>query len=251
MITIKSEREIALLKEAGHIVALCLEAMKEHVKPGVTTEELDKICEKIILDNGGVPACKGYEGYPCTICASVNEVVVHGIPSKKQKLREGDIVTVDLVAGYKGYHGDSAYTFKVGKVSPKVEKLLEVTHDALYVGLSKVKEGAHLGDVSAAIGDYINQFGYGIIDTYTGHGIGREMHEDTAIMNFGTPGTGPILKEGMVLAIEPMVSMGKKDIRIMKDGWTAVMKDGSPAAHFEHTIVVRKEGYEILTYNTL
>ncbi len=247
MISVKSEREIALLKQAGHIVALCLEALKEHVKPGVTTYELDQICEKIILENGGVPSCKGYEGYPCTICASVNEVVVHGIPSKKQKLKEGDIVTVDLVAGFKGYHGDSAYTYKVGKVSPDKEKLLEVTEKALYEGLSKVREGVHLGDVSAAIGAYINQYGYGIIDQYTGHGIGREMHEDPVIFNFGTPGTGPVLKEGMVLAIEPMVSLGTKDVRILKDGWTAAMKDGKPSAHFEHTVVVRKDGYEILT----
>ena len=247
MISVKSEREIALLKQAGHIVALCLEALKEHVKPGVTTYELDQICEKIILENGGVPSCKGYEGYPCTICASVNEVVVHGIPSKKQKLKEGDIVTVDLVAGFKGYHGDSAYTYKVGKVSPDKEKLLEVTEKALYEGLSKVREGAHLGDVSAAIGAYINQYGYGIIDQYTGHGIGREMHEDPVIFNFGTPGTGPVLKEGMVLAIEPMVSLGTKDVRILKDGWTAAMKDCKPSAHFEHTVVVRKDGYEILT----
>lgn len=247
MISVKSEREIALLKQAGHIVALCLEALKEHVKPGVTTYELDQICEKIILENGGVPSCKGYEGYPCTICASVNEVVVHGIPSKKQKLKEGDIVTVDLVAGFKGYHGDSAYTYKVGKVSPDKEKLLEVTEKALYEGLSKVREGAHLGDISAAIGAYINQYGYGIIDQYTGHGIGREMHEDPVIFNFGTPGTGPVLKEGMVLAIEPMVSLGTKDVRILKDGWTAAMKDGKPSAHFEHTVVVRKDGYEILT----
>lgn len=247
MISVKSEREIALLKQAGHIVALCLEALKEHVKPGVTTYELDQICEKIILENGGVPSCKGYEGYPCTICASVNEVVVHGIPSKKQRLKEGDIVSVDLVAGFKGYHGDSAYTYKVGKVSPDKEKLLEVTEKALYEGLSKVREGAHLGDVSAAIGAYINQYGYGIIDQYTGHGIGREMHEDPVIFNFGTPGTGPVLKEGMVLAIEPMVSLGTKDVRILKDGWTAAMKDGKPSAHFEHTVVVRKDGYEILT----
>ena len=247
MISVKSEREIALLKQAGHIVALCLEALKEHVKPGVTTYELDQICEKIILENGGVPSCKGYEGYPCTICASVNEVVVHGIPSKKQKLKEGDIVTVDLVAGFKGYHGDSAYTYKVGKVSPDKEKLLEVTEKALYEGLSKVREGVHLGDVSAAIGAYINQYGYGIIDQYTGHGIGREMHEDPVIFNFGTPGTGPVLKEGMVLAIEPMVSLGTKNVRILKDGWTAAMKDGKPSAHFEHTVVVRKDGYEILT----
>lgn len=247
MIRIKSEREIALLKEAGHIVALCLEAMKEHVKPGVTTAMLDQICEDIILKNGGIPSCKGYEGYPCTICASVNEVVVHGIPSKKQRLKEGDIVSIDLVASYKGYHGDSAYTYMVGNVSEEKKQLLKVTEEALYVGLSKVKAGVHLGDVSNAIGTYINQYGYGIIDKYTGHGIGREMHEDPVIYNFGEAGTGPILEEGMVLAIEPMVSLGTKDIKILSDGWTAKMKDGKSSAHFEHTIVVRKDGYEILT----
>lgn len=247
MISVKSEREISLIREAGRIVALCLDTLKEHVKPGVTTAELDAICEKIILENGGVPACKGYQGYPCTVCSSVNEVIVHGIPSKKQRLKEGDIVTIDLVAGYKGYHGDSAYTYKVGSVSKEVEQLLAVTEASLYEGLSKVREGAHLGDVSAAIGAYINHYGYGIIDQYTGHGIGREMHEDPVIFNFGEPGTGPILKEGMVLAIEPMVSLGTKTVRILKDGWTAAMKDGKPSAHFEHTVVVRKDGYEILT----
>ena len=247
MINIKSNREIQLLKEAGRVVALCLETLKQHIKPGVSTMELNDICEKIILENDCIPSCKGYEGFPCTICSSVNEVVVHGIPSKKHILKNGDIVTVDLVASYKGYHGDSAYTYKVGKVSPEKEQLLDVTNKALYEGLSKVREGAHLGDVSAAIGAYINHYGYGIIDQYTGHGIGREMHEDPVIFNFGTPGTGPVLKEGMVLAIEPMVSLGTKDVRILKDGWTAAMKDGKPSAHFEHTVVVRKDGYEILT----
>lgn len=247
MISIKSEREIELIRQASHIVALCLDAMKNHIKPGVTTYELDQICENIILENGGVPACKGYEGYPCTICASVNEVVVHGIPSKHKKLANGDIVTVDLVAGYKGYHGDSAYTYKVGVVSKEKEQLLKVTENALYEGISKVKEGAYLGDISSAIGAFIRPYNYGIIDQYTGHGIGRGMHEEPAIFNFGTAGTGPVLKEGMVLCIEPMVSMGTKDVRILNDGWTAVIKDGSPSAHFEHTVVVRKDGCEILT----
>lgn len=247
MISIKSEREIELIKKASHIVALCLEEMKKYVKPGITTYELDQICEKLIKENDGIPACKGYEGFPCTICASVNEVVVHGIPSKHKKLRNGDIVTVDLVVGYKGYYGDSAYTYKVGEISKEKEKLLEVTEDALYMGISKVKEGAYLGDISSAIGAYIDGYGYGIIDQYTGHGIGRSMHEEPEIFNFGTAGTGPILKEGMVLAIEPMVSMGTKNVRILNDGWTAVIKDGSPSAHFEHTVVVRKDGCEILT----
>ncbi len=246
MIEIKSEREIQLIKEASHIVALCLESLKSQVKPGVTTKELNDICEKIILENGCLPACKGYDGFPSAVCASVNEVVIHGIPSNK-KLKKGDVVSIDLVASYKGYHGDSAYTYIVGEVSKDVEKLLEVTQGALYAGISKVREGVHLGDVEAAIGDYIKPYGYGILEQYTGHGIGREMHEEPAIFNFGTPGTGPILKEGMVLCIEPMVCMGTNKVRVLPDKWSVVAKDNKPTAHFEHTVVVRKDGCDILT----
>ena len=247
MIEIKSEREIQLIKEASHVVALCLETLKTQIKPGMTTKEIDDICEKIIIDNGCQPACKGYEGFPCAVCASVNEVVIHGIPSKNQRLKHGDVVTIDIVASYKGYHGDSAYTYIVGEVSKDVEKLLEVTQEALYQGISKVKEGAHLGDVEAAIGDYIKPYGYGILERYTGHGIGREMHEDPAIFNYGTPNTGPVLKEGMVLCIEPMVCMGTNKVRVAKDNWSVVALDKKPTAHFEHTVVVRKDGCEILT----
>jgi methionyl aminopeptidase len=201
----------------------------------------------VIVDMNHRILSTGYNGFPNSICTSVNEQVVHGIPSKKHILKNGDIVTVDLVASYKGYHGDSAYTYKVGEISKSDELLLKVTEEALYKGLAEVKEGAHLGDVSRAIGDYINQYGFGIIDQFTGHGIGREMHEDPAIFNFGTRGTGPVLKEGMVLAIEPMVSKGTNKVRILSDGWTAVTRDKSNAAHFEHTVVVRKDGFEILT----
>ena len=246
MIEIKSEREIQLIKEASHIVALCLETLKSQVKPGITTMELNDICEKIILENGCLPACKGYEGFPSAVCASVNEVVIHGFPSNK-RLKNGDVVSIDLVASYKGYHGDSAYTYKVGEVSKDVEKLLEVTEGALYAGISKVKEGAHLGDVESAIGEYIKPYGYGILEQYTGHGIGREMHEEPAIFNFGTPGSGPVLKEGMVLCIEPMVCMGTNRVRILKDGWSVSALDKKPTAHFEHTVVVRKDGCDILT----
>ena len=247
MIEIKSEREIQLIKEASHIVALCLETLKSKIKPGMTTMELNDICEKIILDNGCLPACKGYEGFPTAVCASVNEVVIHGIPSNKQKLRNGDVVKIDLVASYKGYHGDSAYTYIVGEVSKDVEKFLEVTQGALYAGISKVKEGVHLGDVEAAIGDYIKPYGYGILENYTGHGIGREMHEEPAIFNYGIPGSGPILKEGMVLCIEPMVCMGTNKVRVLKDGWSVQALDKKKTAHFEHTVVVRKDGCDILT----
>ena len=247
MIIIKSEREIALLKEAGRIVALCHEEMKKHVKPGVSTWELNEICEKLILEHNATPSYKGYGGFPAAICASVNEVVVHGIPSKKQILKEGDIVALDIGACYKGYHGDSAWSYAVGNIKNQDQLLMQVTHDALFAGLSVVKEGVHLGDVSAAIGNYISQYGFGIVECFTGHGVGRELHEDPAIFNFGIPGTGPILKEGMVLAIEPMVNAGTKNVRVLSDRWTTVTKDKSKSAHFEHTIVVRKNGYEILT----
>ncbi|MDE6407205.1 MAG: type I methionyl aminopeptidase [Anaeroplasmataceae bacterium] len=247
MIEIKSEREIALLKEAGRIVALCHEEMAKQVRPGVSTQELNDICEKIILEHNATPSFKGYGGFPSAVCASVNEVVVHGIPSKKQILKEGDIVALDIGACYKGYHGDSAWSYAVGNISPKDKLLMQVTHDALFKGLEQVREGAHLGDVSAAIGNYATSFGFGVVEEFTGHGVGRNLHEDPAIFNYGEPGTGPILKEGMVLAIEPMINAGTKRVRILSDGWTTVTKDKSKSAHFEHTIVVRKNGYEILT----
>lgn len=247
MIKIKSEREIALLREAGRIVALCHEEMKKHVKPGISTWELDQICESVIRANGATPSFKGYGGFPSAICASVNEVVVHGMPSKKQILKEGDIIAIDIGACYKGYHGDSAWTYAVGKISEQDQLLMTVTHDSLFKGLEAVRDGVHLGDVSAAIGDYIESFGFGIVEDFTGHGVGRDLHEDPAIFNFGVKGTGPILRSGMVLAIEPMVNRGTKRVKILSDRWTTVTKDKSNSAHYEHTIVVRDNGYEILT----
>ncbi len=247
MIEIKSEREIALLKEAGRIVALCHEEMKQQVRPGISTYELNEIVEKIILEHGATPSFKGYGGFPSAVCASVNEVVVHGMPSKKQILKSGDIIALDIGACYKGYHGDSAWSYAVGSISKEDQQLLQVTHDSLFKGLEQVREGVHLGDVSAAIGNYASSFGYGVVEEFTGHGVGRKLHEDPAIFNFGVPGTGPILKEGMVLAIEPMINEGTKYVKILADGWTTVTKDKSKSAHFEHTIVVRKNGYEILT----
>ncbi|MDE7263268.1 MAG: type I methionyl aminopeptidase [Anaeroplasmataceae bacterium] len=247
MIEIKSEREIALLKEAGRIVALCHKEMAKQVRPGVSTQELNDICEKIILEHNATPSFKGYGGFPSAVCASVNEVVVHGIPSKKQILKEGDIIALDIGACYKGYHGDSAWSYAVGNINDKDKLLMQVTHDSLFKGLEQVREGAHLGDVSAAIGNYASSFGFGIVEEFTGHGVGRNLHEDPAIFNFGEAGTGPLLKEGMVLAIEPMINAGTKRVRILGDGWTTITKDKSKSAHFEHTIVVRKNGYEILT----
>ena len=238
MISIKSEREIALLKEAGRIVALCHEEMKKQVRPGISTWELNEICEKIILANGATPSFKGYGGFPSAVCASVNEVVVHGFPSKKRILKSGDIIAIDIGACYKGYHGDSAWTYAVGTISEANKKLMQVTHDALFKGLEQVREGAHLGDVSAAIGSYVDSFGYGIVEEFTGHGVGRKLHEDPQIFNFGTPGTGPILKEGMVLAIEPMVNAGGHEVRVQKDGWTVTTLDGKLSAHYENSIAI-------------
>lgn len=246
MISIKSDREIELLRIAGKIVGDTHNYIKQYIKPGITTMELDQLAESYIRKQGATPSFKGLYGFPNACCISVNEEVVHGIPSNR-KLKEGDIVSIDIGACYKGYHGDSAWSYAVGTISEADRKLLEVTHDALYEGLKQVREGAHLGDVSAAIGSYVDSFGYGIVEEFTGHGVGRNIHEDPPIFNFGVPGTGPILKEGMVLAIEPMVNAGTKKVRILKDGWTTVTMDHSKSAHFEHTIVVRKNGYEILT----
>ncbi len=247
MIEIKSEREIALLREAGRIVALCHAEMKKVVRPGISTWELSKICEKIIRENGATPSFKGYGGFPEAICTSINHVVVHGIPSKKQILKEGDIIAIDIGACYKGYHGDSAWSYAVGKISHADKELMEVTQRALFAGLEAVKDGAYLNDIGSAIETYVKPYHFGIVEDFTGHGVGKELHEDPAIFNFKTSDRGPILKNGMVLAIEPMINSGTKDVRILADRWTTVTKDGSKSAHFEHTIVVRENGYEILT----
>ena len=247
MVTTKSAREIDLMREAGRIVALAHDEVRKHIKPGVSTKELDKIVEDTIRKNGAIPSFKGYHGFPASICASINEVVVHGIPSKKQILKEGDIISVDIGAIYKGYHGDSAWTYTVGKVNDETQKLLEVTEASLFKGLEMVKAGNRLTDISHNIQVYAESFGYGVVREFTGHGIGNQLHEDPAIPNFGLPGKGIILKPGMTLAIEPMINMGKKEVRVLKDGWTTVTSDGSLSAHFEHTVLVTETGYEILT----
>ena len=247
MITNKSKREIDLMRKAGWIVAKTLEIVEPHIKPGVSTYELDKICEEAILSYDATPSFKGYQGFSGSICTSVNEVLVHGIPSKEKILQEGDIITIDVGANYKGYHGDGAWTFAVGEVSDDAKKLMQVTHDALYKGLEVAKAEVYIGDVSHAIGSYIKQFGYGIPMEYTGHGIGRNLHEDPAIFNDGQPNKGVLLKEGMTICIEPMLNLGTANIGILDDDWTIVTEDNKPAAHYEHTILVTKDGYEILT----
>lgn len=246
MITIKSQREIALMQEAGRIVALVHETIKNAIKPGVTTKQLDEIAEKIIIENGATPSFKGYGGFPASICASVNEVLVHGIPNDIP-LKEGDIVSIDVGANYKGYHGDSAYTHAVGKISSEAQTLLDVTQEALAIAVSLAKPGIHLGDISNAIQIYAENNGYSIPIEYTGHGIGRELHEDPMIPNYGLPGRGVVLKEGMTLAIEPMINMGTHKVITLKDGWTVRTKDKKLAAHFEHTIAIVKDGNIILT----
>lgn len=246
MITIKSEREIELMREAGKMVSMTHQYLKNLIKAGITTKELDRLAEEYIRKMGGVPTCKGYEGFPATLCTSVNDTVVHGIPDN-YKLKDGDIITIDMVIGYKGYQGDAAWTYAVGNISDDKKYLMEHTEKALYEGVKQVKPGNHIGDISAAVESYANKHNLGVVKELCGHGIGREMHEDPEVPNYGTAGTGPKLREGMVICIEPMLNLGTADIYILDDDWTIKTDDGMPAAHYEHTILVTKDGYEILT----
>ncbi len=246
MITIKSKRELNLMREAGRIVALCHQEIGKMIKPGVTTQEINDLVDKIIRENGATPSFLNYGGFPASVCASVNECVVHGFPNNK-KLIEGDIVSIDIGANYKGYHGDSAWTYPVGKISAQDQMLLDETEASLFTGLAKVKAGIHLSDVSHAIEEHAKKFKLGIVREFAGHGVGSELHESPEILNYGKPNRGPILKAGMTLAIEPMLNAGKDNVRVHADGWTVTTVDKKNAAHFEHTIVVTEEGYEILT----
>jgi len=247
MITIKSEREILLMKQAGRIVALAHQEVRKHIKPGVTTLELDRIVEQVIRDNDAIPSFKGYGGFPGSACTSVNEQVVHGIPSKKVKLKNGDMISVDIGAMYKGYHGDSAWSYAVGEVTPEVSKLMEVTKESLFEGLKYAKAGNRLTDISHAIQVYAESFGYSVVREFVGHGLGKQLHEDPQIPNYGLPGKGPLLKKGMTLAIEPMINMGRKEVKVLKDNWTAVTIDKLPSAHYEHSILITDDEPIILT----
>ena len=246
MISIKSQREIDLMKEAGAIVARVHKRLAKEIKPGITTLQINKICEEVIKENGATPSFKGLYDFPCAVCTSVNEVLVHGIPNNK-KLKEGDIISVDVGACYKGYHGDSAWSYAVGKISKEANDLLKVTEEALYEGLKQVKPGNHIGDISNAIQTYIESRGYFTPKEYTGHGVGKAVHEDPYVPNVGKKGEGPVLKKGMCIAIEPMVFTGTAKCKTLEDDWGVVAIDNSLAAHYEHTIVVTDEGYEILT----
>ena len=246
MITIKSEREIDLMRKAGMLVSRMHQFIKPYIKEGITTKELDSLCENFIRSHDAIPTEKGYEGFPASICASVNEEVVHGIPGKR-KLKNGDIITIDVVIGYKGYQGDAAWTYAVGEVDEDKKYLLEHTEKALNEGVKMVKPGNRIGDISYDVQKYAEAHHLGVVRELCGHGIGKEMHEDPEVPNFGIPHTGPKLKPGMVICIEPMLTFGHRDIYITDDDWTVITQDSSPAAHYEHTILVTKDGYEILT----
>lgn len=247
MIYIKSPEEIRLMRPACKAVAKTLRKLRGIVRPGISTKDLDDFANKCLKEIGAKPGFLNYNGYPATLCVSVNEEIVHGIPSSSRILEEGDIVSMDMGAIINGFYGDAAITVPVGKISGGAAKLIEVTERSLEEGLSVVRAGIRLGDVSSAIGSYAEEHGMGVIEEYTGHGVGRRLHEDPSIPNFGHPGTGPVLKAGMTLAIEPMLSLGDPNLIILEDGWTAVTEDGSYAAHFEHTVAVTENGCEILT----
>ena len=247
MVYIKSPREFELMKVAGAAVADCFKVIGESIRPGMTTMDIDELVNKTFIKHGCISAEKGYYDYPANACVSVNEELVHGIPSKRKILKEGDIVSVDLVASYKGYMADACRTFAVGKLSSKAEGIVKVTKDAFFEGLKQVKVGNYIGDISHAIQAYVEKHGYNVTRDYTGHSIGTHMHEDPSIPNYGKPGTGMKIEEGMSLCIEPMVLEGKKDIRILPDGWTAVSKDHKLTAHYENTVIVTSHGIEIIT----
>lgn len=247
MISIKSAREIDLMRAAGRIVALAHQEVANHIQPGVSTYELDQIVEQVIRTNGATPSFKGYGGFPASACTSVNEQVVHGIPNKSVILQDGDLISIDIGANYKGYHGDSAWTYAVGTVSDEVQQLMDVTKECLFKGLEQATAGNRLSDISHAVESYADQFGYGVVREFVGHGIGKQLHEDPQVPNFGQPGKGPKLRAGMTLAIEPMINMGVRQVRVLDDNWTAVTIDKKPSAHYEHTIVVTDGEPIILT----
>ncbi len=246
MIYLKTPEEIQLMREANNLVSRTLGEVAKWVAPGVTTHKLDTIAREFILDNGGRPACLGYGGFPGTLCIEVNEVVVHGFPSN-YTLREGDIIGTDCVVEYKGFNGDTCYTFPVGDVDEKVLNLCKTTKESLYKGIEACVEGKRIGDIANAIQTYCETRGYTVVREMCGHGIGKKMHEDPEVPNYGRRGTGPIIKNGMCLAIEPMINLGSRNVKIASDGWTCSTKDGKPSAHYEHTVAVVNGKAEILT----
>lgn len=254
MVDIKSKREIELMREACRITALTHKAIEEAIRPGVTTLELDRIAEKTIRENGGIPAQKGYPSgekgvpdFPASICASINDEVIHGIPSSRVKLKEGDVISIDLVAYKNGFNGDAARTYIVGKGSKNAQRLVEITRQAFFEGIKYAHAGNRIGDVCHAIGEFVEKNGYSVVKEFQGHGIGRSMHEDPGIPNYGKAGKGIKLEPGMTLAIEPMVIEKNPDILVLDDGWTIITEDGSLAAHYENTILITEKEPKILT----
>lgn len=246
MITIKSHKEVDLMRRAGKIIARTFEALRRAVKPGVTTKELDHIAYDYIRSHGATPSFLNYGGFPASICASINNTVIHGIPDDT-KLCEGDIISLDIGACYKGYHGDSAKTFPVGKISADAQRLIDVTRQSFYEGIQFATRKNRVGDISAAIGNYVEENGFSVVRDYTGHGVGRNLHEDPSILNFGRPGHGPRLMAGMTIAVEPMVNAGGYGVYVEDDDWTVRTDDGSLSAHYEHTILITDGVCEILT----
>ena len=246
MISIKTSREIELLRVAGQIVGDTHKYLIPFIKPGITTKELNDLAHKYIISRDAAPSFKGYEGYPGSICTSVNEEVVHGIPGHR-KLKDGDIISIDIGACYKGYHGDSAWSYPVGKVSQENEELLKHTEEALFEGLSAIHDGARVGDIGYMVSKCANKYHLGVVKELVGHGVGSEVHEMPDVPNYGKQNTGPLLKKGMVIAVEPMLNSGTADIYELDDEWTIVTADLKPSAHFEHTVLVTEDGYEILT----
>ena len=242
-----SPAELVLVKKACEITRDALKYCETLIKPGISTKELDILVEKYIIDSGASPACKGYEGYPATLCTSVNEMVVHGIPSDKVILKEGDIISVDLVVNYKGYHGDATRTFPVGKISEEKAKLIKVTEECFFEGIKNLKVGQRLGELSHAIQSHAEKNGFSVIRELVGHGIGKNMHEPPNVPNYGKITDGPVVTDNACLAIEPMINMGKKEVWLVEDGWGVVTRDGMPSAHYENTVHITKNGIEIWT----
>ena len=247
MVVLKTARELITMKEACRISAGALDLIGKAVEPGVTTAELDRIAEQYILKEGGVPNFKNYQGYPATACISINHEVIHGIPKKNRVLKAGDIVSVDLGAKFGGYHGDNAATFAVGDISAQAKRLIDTTRESLYEGIKMARAGGRIGDISHAVQQYVEARGYSVVRDFVGHGIGTNLHEAPEVPNFGNPGRGIRLLPGMTIAIEPMVNLGKPDVKVMPDGWTVLTKDGSLSAHFEHTVAITNEGPVIMT----
>ncbi|MBQ9977209.1 MAG: type I methionyl aminopeptidase [Clostridia bacterium] len=247
MIVLKTGRELSIMREACKISARALKLIGEAIEPGVTTAELDRIAEKFIRSCGATPNFKGYNGYPATACISINNEVIHGIPTAKRKIQNGDIVSVDLGALFEGYHGDNAATFACGDVSEEAKRLMDATRESLYEGIKMARAGGRIGDISNAIQSYVEARGYSVVRDFVGHGVGTSLHEAPEVPNFGTAGRGVRLMPGMTLAIEPMINVGKPQVKIMPDGWTVLTQDGSLSAHFEHTIAITADGPQIMT----